>query len=139
MKTYNLIPAILLVILFVSCDRKSCETDNPIFLEYTYNDQQYKAELADQIEAIGQENLSYWLHDYIKEDINEYLLFYVQNDSLCAEILMKMEHWDNLEFIQKNKGVGSRNAEFRGLTFTINKSNANETEFIYKNIGRIID
>jgi len=139
MEAYKAISATLLAIFFVSCDRKSCETDNPIFLEYTYSDQKYKAELATQIEALGQENLQYWLHDYISQDNNEYLLFYVQNDSLCAEILVKMEHWNNLAFIRKNKGVGTRNAEFRGLTFSINKNNKNETEFIYKSIVRIID
>jgi hypothetical protein len=139
MKAIKIIIVFFFFILILSCDRKSCETDNSIFLEYNYNDQHYKAELAGKIEAIGQENLRYWLHDYVKKDNAEYLLLYVQNDSLCAEILVKMEHWKRLEHVKKMKGVGSRNGEFRGLTYTIQKNTSEEIEFIYQSIERIID
>lgn len=135
-KTFTVL---LLVFLFNSCDRKSCETDNPIFLQHTFSDKEYKAELAKQIESIGQENLRYWLHDYINQDDIEYLLFYVQNNDLCAEILVKMNHWNNLELIQKTKGKGSFNAEFRGLKFEIIRNSNNDVEFVYKTNERIID
>ena len=80
MKFFRSIPIVLLVICINSCDRKSCETDNPIFLNHSINDQDYKIELAKQIESIGQQNLRYWLHDYVNQDESEYLQFYVQND-----------------------------------------------------------
>lgn len=137
--TTKIIIGFFFFILILSCDRGSCETDNPIFLKFTYSDRQYKVELANKIEAIGQENLRYWLHDYVNKDNAEYLLFYVQNDSLCAKMLLKMEHWNHLEHVKKMKGVGSRNAEFRGLTYTIQKNGAEEIEFIYQSFERIID
>lgn len=139
MKFFRFIPIVLLVICINSCDRKSCETDNPIFLNHTINHQDYKIELAKQIELIGQQNLRYWLHDNVNQDDSEYLQFYVQNDDLCAEMLIKMNHWNNLEHIQKTKGNGSFNAEFKDLRFDINKNELGEVEFIYKNYERIID
>ena len=73
MKTFSALSAILIICLLVSCDRKSCESNNPIFLEYSFKSQKYKTELAKQIESIGQENLRYWLHDYIHENNTEYV------------------------------------------------------------------
>jgi len=139
MKLRTILPLFGLLFFTISCDRKSCKTDNPIFLEHTYNDNVYKAELAAQIKNIGQENLRYWLHDYLQIKDSEYLLFYIQNDDLCAEILIKMNHWNNLEYIQENKGKGSFNAEFKGLRFEILANDSGNIEFIYTSVDRIID
>ena len=139
MKSYKATALLFLFLLFISCDRKSCETDNSIFLEYSFSDQEYKTELAKQIQSIGQENLRYWLHDYINDNNIEHLLFWVQNEALCAEILVTMEHWNDLEFVQNKKAVGSRNAEFKDLRFDIQRSDSGEIRFVYKSVERIID
>ena len=122
-----------------SCDRPQCETNNSIFLNNNYSSNDYKVELANQINKIGQENLRYWLKDYVETDSSEFLTFYVQNDSLCAELELKMNDWNNLEYLKKNKGKGRFNAEFKELRFNITNKPENEIDFIYLDFDKIID
>ena len=122
-----------------SCDRPQCDTTNSIFLNNHYSSNSYKLELANQINTIGQKNLKYWLKDFVEKDNNEYLVFYIQNDSLCASIELKMNNWNKLEYLKKVKGKGRFNAEFKGLRFNITNLTENEIEFIYLDFDKIID
>lgn len=132
---YLIIP--ILFICLLSCDRPKCETDNAVFLNNSYDSEVYKAELANQITQIGQNNLRYWLKDYV-ESKTDFLVFYVQNDSLCANIKITINNWKNLEQFKKTNGKGRFNAEFKGLNYKIVQEN-NQTDFIYVGYDRIID
>ena len=122
-----------------SCDRTQCENNNSIFLTNNYSSNTYKLELANQIEVIGQENLRYWLEDFVVKDNIEYLVFYIQNDSLCASLELKMNNWNKLESLKKVRGKGRFNAEFKGLRYDISIQTENEIEFIYLDYDKIID
>ena len=135
----NLILMLLLMILTAeSCDRPNCENTNPIFNQYDMNSEEYTTELLSQIKEIGQDNLTYWFSSYEEENGNEYIMVHIQNDSLCAKGMIKVDNWGEIEGIKRTKGKGYVGAELRGLTFTIEKDSS-KTEFVYKDLARIID
>jgi hypothetical protein len=132
---------IMLLLMFltaVSCDRPNCENVNPIFNQYDMNSEEYKTELLSQIEENGQNNLTYWFSSYAEENGNEYIIVYIQNDSLCAKGVIKVDDWGKIEGIKRTKGKGYVGAELKGLTFLIEKDSS-KTEFVYKDLARIID
>jgi len=49
----------LFLLFLVSCDRPQCNNNNPVFNDHLPTSNKYKVELADQINEIGPENLSY--------------------------------------------------------------------------------
>jgi tRNA1(Val) A37 N6-methylase TrmN6 len=123
-----------------SCDRSQCTNTNPIFNEYEYSDNSYKIELANKIDKIGLENLRTWLADYVEKDGDIYLVFYIQNENLCAKAMVKMNHWDKkMQHIKDKKGKGRVHAEFVDLDFSTQKTSNGDVEFIYKTFNRIID
>ncbi|MGB1308945.1 MAG: hypothetical protein ACPG6B_08555 [Oceanihabitans sp.] len=130
---------LLVCILLTACDRNSCTNSNPIFNSFNYSDLEYKQELAKKIDQIGMQNLRTWLADYIEKGDNTYLVFYIQNESLCAKLMLKMNHWNNLESLKNNKGKGYFNAEFKGLSFLVEKNKNNTLDFVYKSYTNILD
>tara|TARA_B100000795_G_scaffold113745_1_gene84373 strand:+ start:43822 stop:44133 length:312 start_codon:yes stop_codon:yes gene_type:complete len=100
--------------------------------------EEYTSELLSQIKEIGQDNLTYWFSSYEEENGNEYIMVHIQNDSLCAKGMIKVDNWGEIEGIKRTKGKGYVGAELRGLTFTIEKDSS-KTEFVYKDLARIID
>ena len=128
-----------IIFMLLSCDRPKCNNSNVVFDENEPQSEIYKKELAKQINILGSENLRYWLKSYEKEDFVEYMLIYVQNDSLCAIMQLNVHKWDKkIKHIQERKGVGRRGAELDGLKFTtINRNDS--VSFVYKYLTRIID
>ncbi len=135
-------PLTILVLLFaiclVSCDRPECQNENLVFENNKPKSKEYKDELVEQLRTLDQTKLRYWLQEYQVIDGTESLFFNVQGEGLCAVLHMTMDHWDGLEYLRENKGVGSRGAEFTKLEYEIVQE-ANATEFIYVKHGRIID
>ncbi|WP_047547646.1 hypothetical protein [Psychroserpens sp. Hel_I_66] len=130
----------LILLSFYSCDRTSCETDNPIFLNNEVLSKVYQTEVVNKIKSIGTDNLRFWLADYLEKDQNDYLVFYVQNKNLCAEVVMHIDQ-TNPAFSQlvETKGKGRFNAEFRGVTFDISKNDDDKFPLHYTGHERIID
>ncbi|MEY8847471.1 hypothetical protein AB9K26_01545 [Psychroserpens sp. XS_ASV72] len=85
-------------------------------------------------------NLRYWLADYFEDNQEHYFVFYAQNESLCAQVVIKADI-DNpkLKQLIKNKGKGRFNAEFKNLKFEITTDDSGDTEFVYISHDRIID
>jgi hypothetical protein len=136
----KIIFTVSLLFLFCSCDRTSCKTDNPIFLNNEVLSETYQKEVVKQIEKIGQDNLRFWLADYIEKDNRHYLVFYVQNNSLCAEAVMHIDH-NNKRFseIVNTKGKGRFNAEFRDVSFDVSKDDEDDFLLHYTGYESIID
>ena len=137
MRTKTLLFSIFTIFL-MSCNRPKCESKNAIFNTNEVVSNEYKKELVKELKRVGIEKVRYWLKNYIEEDGNEFISVNIQGEGLCAEGLIKMNHWKNIEGIKKAKGKSYRGAELRGLTFDI-KSSKNNIEFIYKNTAEIID
>ena len=130
----------LLVLTFYSCDRSSCETDNPVLLNNEVLSKIYQREVVNQIELTGDETLRFWLSDYLEKNEQHYLVFYIQNDNLCAEAVMHIDHNDEaFSELIKIKGQGRFNAEFRGVTFDISENDDDKFLLHYTGHKSIID
>lgn len=138
-KTFYLI-LFCLTLIATSCDRKQCTNTNPIFDTHEYHEEAYKKELAKQIETIGLENLRTWLADYIEKDGKTYLVFYIQNNELCAKAMVTMISWDEkMQHVIDRKGKGRVHAEFTNLKFETITTKNGKTEFIYQSFDRLLD
>ncbi|MDY0282023.1 MAG: hypothetical protein RBR35_15840 [Salinivirgaceae bacterium] len=135
----KLMTLILLVILTaVSCDRPNCHNKNPIFEKYEISSVDYKTELIQQIEKIGQQNLTFWFESYIKENEKEYIIVNIQHDSLCAKGKILVNDWNKIEGIRRTNGQSYSGAELQGLTFNVEKD-SNKIELVYNDLIRIVD
>lgn len=134
------IQTILLVFVlgFISCDRPNCTNTNQVFESNNPESKHYKDELVKQLKNIDQTKLRYWLQKYEERNGKEFLHFNIQNDGLCAIIVLRMSTWEKLENLRKEKGVSYRGAEFVNLKFETQTNNSS-TQFIYKSFDRIID
>jgi len=138
MKKAGLIITSLIVLLLSSCDRQDCKNTNPIFDNFSINSEEYISELVNQISKNNSEDLEYWFEEYLEEKGKEYLIVNVQNDSICAKMKIQVKNWNGIEAIKKTKGESYQGAKLDGLTFDIEIDSIN-TDFIFKNIERVID
>ncbi len=88
MKTKLLIVACVLI--FFACDRPNCNNTNSIFNDNQPRTENYKKELANQLNTIDKAKLRYWLQDYKVDNNNTYLYFYIQGDGLCATLPLQI-------------------------------------------------
>jgi len=137
MRTKTLLLSIFIIFL-MSCNRPECENKNSIFNTNEVESNEYKKELIKEIQRVEKEGVTYWLKSYVEKNGNEYILVNIQGNGLCAEGLLKVNNWTNIEGIRKAKGKSYIGAELRDLTFDI-KYSENNIEFIYKNVAKIID
>ena len=121
-----------------SCNMPSCENTNPTFTRYTPDKEEYKAELAKQINLIGESNLRYWLKDLTERNGQSYINVFVQGEGLCAVEEVQVNNWEKLKSIRETKGAGYSGAELKGLKVAITQTPTG-TSFIYKDVDRIID
>lgn len=122
----------------MSCGRPECENKNSIFNTNEVTSNEYKKELIKELQRVEKEGVTYWLKSYVEKSGNEYILVNIQGNGLCAEGLLKVNNWTNIEGIRKAKGKSYIGAELKDLTFDI-KYSENNIEFIYKNVAQIID
>lgn len=128
----------VLVLALTSCDRPSCTSENSVFDAHSPESQEYKAELVKEMQKVGSENLTYWLHSYSENDGAEYITVNVQGEGICAKGHIRVKDWTKIEGIQKAKGISYRGAQLAGLTFDVKNEN-NTIELVYKDIDRIRD
>jgi len=137
-KVNILLAFIALAILFIGCDRPVCKNTNPLFDKFLPESQEYKAELAKQLEIVDKSKLSYWFNQYVESNGQEQLFFNIQGDGLCAIIVLSVEDWGKLVELRQKRGVSYRGAKFTNLKFDIKQDSA-KTEFIYRGFDKIID
>jgi hypothetical protein len=125
-------------VCFISCDRPACENTNPIFDEYQPTSREYKLELINQLSIVDNSKLRYWLKNYVENDDEVQLHFYIQSKELCAVLVLNVEQWGKLERIRETKGKGRFNAEFTKLQFEIVPDTLNP-KFLYVTYSGIID
>ena len=128
---------LLLSVLSLNCDRPACTNENPAFEQLSYSSEAYKAALVKQLQLANHEDLRFWFDAYDERKGEPLLIISVQGPDFCAKMILEANNWKNLEEVINKKGVSYRNAEFRGLSFEIQKNE--RTAFIYKDIERIVD
>jgi len=128
----------VILLLTQACDRPECTNQNPTFDQYDMESAEYKAELVSQLSKINNEDLRIWLKAYSKEDGQEYLTIYIQNDDLCAQTKMLVYDWSRMGGVQAKEGVGYRGAEILGLQWQIQQNNASPT-LVYTRHDHMLD
>ena len=136
MKHYTLL--ILIVVLFMSCDRPECGSTNPIFNEHKPIDQPYQNELAKIIDSAGKDAFDYWIAGYHKNDVAEYLMVHTQNNDVCAIAMLVNPGLEELEHIAFVGGGGYRGAKLSGLNYEIER-HGDSVMFVCTAVGKIID
>lgn len=128
------------IVLFYSCDRRECSTDNPIFIENDVRSVAYQNEVASQIESSGIENLRFWLADYFVQDDQPYFVLYVQNEDLCAQAVVTINPENpKLNKLLEMEGRGRFNAEFTEVNLEI-KNHPNGNQILeWRSYATIID
>lgn len=130
---------ILLVgVSFAACDRPECQTTNSVFNSFSSDKQEYKKELAHQLNEISADNLRFWLKDFKRISAKEILVFYVQGEGLCAEMELEVKDWTGMENLREQQGESYRGAEFKNLRYLIQKDNE-DISFVLNGFTHIID
>lgn len=136
-KTLNLILLAIMVILLYSCDRSEYKNTNPTFNNFTADTEEYKRELANEMQSIGTENLSYWFKKYIKKGDQEFIEIHIHGKGLCAIGEIQVNNWDKISGMRKETS-GYRGVELKGLKIKI-ENDSTTTNFIFDNVEGIID
>jgi hypothetical protein len=129
------------IMILVSCDRPECKNTNPVFEKFKPESQEYRKELARQIQIIGAGNLRYWVSSLIKKDGEDFLELYIQGDGLCAKLFGR-NNSSRFKWVNKDRdyrgGYGWRGAKLIGVEIKTQEDSTG-TDFIIENIERIID
>ncbi|MBK6963176.1 MAG: hypothetical protein IPH20_04360 [Bacteroidales bacterium] len=56
----------VLAVAFIACDRPECKNTNQIFDNYSPESNEYKTELAKQLDRIDNSKLTYWFNEYVE-------------------------------------------------------------------------
>jgi hypothetical protein len=135
----NVIGVLLcLNLVFISCDRPQCITDNSVFKGADITSKEYVLELANQLQKVDNNQLTFWIKGYEKVGGFEYLNIYLQGDGLCAQTRLLVEDWSTLEYIRKGRGEGYSGAQIENLVMEL-KGSAITLMFTYVEHSAIVD
>jgi hypothetical protein len=134
----KLTSAILLILLFLSCDRPECRNTNSIFDQFTPDKEEYKKELAMQMKTIGVNKLRYWLDRPIALEGKEFIEVYIQGQGLCAKTQLLVADKVKQKALGSDGGEGYRGAELKDVNIRISQDST-RTLFILEKVGKIID
>lgn len=136
---FTILPVLILSLAIISCDRQECNNTNPTFEKYAPETKEYKDELVRQFAKADKSKLRYWVDTYQEEDNARYLYVHVQDDALCAKLVLSIK--DSNEGIcrlLKNKGMSYKGAELENLKFDI-RQDSTQTEFVFREVSGIVD
>lgn len=128
----------LLLTSLLSCDRPRCANTNLIFDNFSIESKEYRDELAKQVSAIGEDNLTYWFDDYAQKDNQEFIVVHIQGSHLCAKAWVLVEEWSGLSDIRKTKGLGYHGAQLVDFQMDILESPTGP-DFIFRDVRWIVD
>lgn len=129
--------ALLIAVAALSCDRPECTNTNPVFDKFLPAAEEYKAELAKQLQKDG--DITYWIDRYEERNGQPYLHVFIQGDSLCARGIVQIGRSDETAAdVIKAKAGGYHGAELCNPELEIHQDTSTTT-FSFASLGRIID
>lgn len=130
--------SILMLAVLVSCDKPNCTSNNPIFNNYPPENQIYKNELLRSINNVDKNELRFWFKEIKNLKDRKELLFFVQNENICAIMSMEFQQIKKLENLIQKNGKSFHGAEFTNLKFEAIQEN-NNIKFVLIDFDEIID
>ncbi len=135
MRNPHLLTITAIICSINSCDRPECKNTNPIFEKYPPIAKEYKIELANQLNQIPQDKLSFWINGRDTVDHKLLIRIYVQGNGLCAKMMMDFSQGKNHRGFTAQ---GYNGAQMIGLKYRIDTTNGN-CNFIFEDVDHIID
>jgi hypothetical protein len=127
------------LLLLTFCDRPTCMNENQVFDKFSPKDEVYKRELSKQLKTINKSNLRYWSYDYVEENGSRFLFANVQNEEICAIIVLTIDKSEKgIEHLIEKKNKSYRGAELEDLKFDIKEENG-KVEFVFLEVSGIWD
>jgi hypothetical protein len=135
---YIRIIAILIVLLWVSCNRPECKNTNNIFSQLTPDKEEYKKELAAEMQRIGMKKLRYWLDKPVVVDGKQLVEVYIQGHGLCAKGQLFVADKAKKAGLGSYGGGGYHGAELKNVEITISQDSTG-IHFILEKVDKITD
>jgi len=129
---------IFVSLMFLSCKKTECDSNNPIFQKHLPNSLQYKSELSRLLKSTNSSQVSFWFKEYIQMETKELIQIQVQGPNFCGIMELEVESWDKLGQLRSVKGKGYRGSEFKNLQYEVKQDSASIT-FVYKDMEKIVD
>lgn len=127
----------LMLLIISSCNRPECNNQRETFNISPYNEA-YKTELARLIDSAGKDAYRYWIAGYTTKNGSEYLEANIQNDNVCAIMVLDVTDNSQLQQFRNVQGKGYAGASLVGLDYIITRRKG-EVSFVLNNVGRIVD
>jgi hypothetical protein len=115
-----------------------CHNSNPVFDNNTPDSKMYRNELARELSGRNKKDIGYWIDHDTRVGGKDYLLVFVQSDSLCAKMQMEVHNWGTLSHVKEVSSKSYSGAGLKNLQYDIVQDTAG-ARFVYKDVERIID
>ena len=132
------IVTVLFILVLFSCNKPDCRNTNDIFDRFTPDREEYKKELASEMQRIGIHNLRYWIDKPVSVDGKQFMQVYIQGQGLCAKAQLFVADNGKQPGLGNYGAGGYRGAELKEVDIRINKD-VTGTNFILQQVGKIID
>lgn len=127
-----------------SCKEHHCRSTNEILGKLGPEKKEYKDELARQLQQVDKSRLKSWISaswqkmDKNKELIEEHIRLHIQGDSLCAEMILRVNDANRGFTDNKNVMHEQKEVNFGDVIYEVVQDSI-KTEFVLAGIKGITD
>lgn len=128
-----------LILIISSCgnDKPECHNYNPRFERYGPKSNEYKAELARQLQLRNFQNIRYFIDKYEEIDGKPFMTVDIIGDELCAKAYIDIKNPNKMQKFKNVKGISYSGAELAGFQYKIDTVDG-KILFLFEE-GRVID
>ena len=132
--TYSL--SIIFLLVIVGC-QPPCNNEVGVFDEFPCEDPEYQKALQKILAEAEENELRFYVRDYLFISDKEFLVVQVHGPKICAEAHFLVTNPSGIKGIRNHLAKGYRGAELRGLAYSV--SSEVENRMVYRGVERIVD
>jgi hypothetical protein len=114
---------ICLAFMLAACGKHKCANTNPVFAQYSPNDNEYKAELIRQLKQRDAATIHYYIDKYTERNGKPFMFILIEGDGLCAKGIIDIKNENKLKEFKNVKGLSYSGAEITGFQYFIDSAN----------------
>ena len=111
-----------LALILSSCHRHKCKNTNPIFNQYSPDDNEYKVELIKQLKQRDPADIHYYVDKYTERGGKPFMTISIQADGLCAKGILDIKNENKLKEFKNVKGLTYSGNEISKLQYYIDST-----------------
>jgi hypothetical protein len=119
----QVIICISIAFVFISCQKHKCTSTNPVFAQYSPNDNEYKQELIRQLKQRDPAAVHYYIEKYIERNKKPWMIVSIESEGLCAKGVIDIKNENKLKEFKNVKGLSYTGAEIVGMQYFIDSAN----------------